>query len=202
MREHPDETRWNEYAGGELLPGETLEVERHLAACPACRREVERLRELLDGLAHLPREAEPARDLWPEIAARIATDLPLPRKSGRGRIFLQAAAALALFAGGVLVGRTSVDRPEISAGLPGRQDPLHAAAEVQRQGSEYIAALASLTAEHGRPGDPALDQGREAALSTLYGAAYELDKLPSEDLSQVLNAVSVTRKRGARTVPF
>lgn len=170
--------------------------------------EMERLRALLDGLADLPQELEPERDLWPGISARITPVSSRPRRLRMRRILFQAAAALALFAGGVLVGRSSVEPPRPAL----RPDPLRAAAEVQRRGSEYVAALASLTAEHGRPGDPVLDQGREAALATLYGAAYELDKLPSEDLSQVLYAVNATRQRGpavptrktsgTRTVPF
>ena len=157
-------------------------------------------------LRELPREAEPARDLWPDIAARIAARerpktkaAPAPR-----RILLRTAAVLAIFAGGVWVGRATVERP---VGIPGASpDPLRTAAEVQRTGSQYIAALSSLRSVQGPP----LDQGREAALSTLYGAAYELDKLPSEDLSQVLHAVSVTQRRDrnagepdeTKTVPF
>jgi hypothetical protein len=156
--------------------------------------------ELAARLRDLPGEAEPARDLWPGVAARIASREAPARRPGRGRIFLQMAAALAIFAGGVVVGRGTVARP---AEIPrASQNPLRAAAEVQRTGSQYIAALSSLTSEQG----PALEQGREAALSTLYGAAYELDKLPSEDLSQVLHAVSASQRRtvpaASRAVPF
>lgn len=166
--------------------------------------------ELAGRLRELPGEAEPARDLWPEIAARItARELPRPEAASASRrrwtgFFLRTAAALAIFAGGVWVGRGTVEAP---AGIPrAGSDPLSTAAEVQRAGSQYIAALSSLRSIEGQP----LDQGREAALSTLYGAAYELDKLPSEDLSQVLHAVSVTQRRGEdaedsnemRTVPF
>lgn len=171
--------------------------------------------ELADRLRELPGEAEPARDLWPEIAARItARGLPKPKpgpaspRSRRRNNLLRMAAALAIFAAifasGVWVGRETAERPpEIPGASP---DPLRTAAEVQRAGSQYIAALSSLRSVEGPP----LDQGREAALSTLYGAAYELDKLPSEDLSQVLHAVSATQRRDksagepneTKTVPF
>jgi hypothetical protein len=162
--------------------------------------EEERLEQLAARLRELPAVAEPARDLWPGIAARIAAREISAQRPRRGRAFFQTAAALAIFAVGVLVGRGTVERPaEISRAS---QDPLRAAAEVQRTGSQYIAALSSLTSEQG----PALLQGREAALSTLYGAAYELDKLPSEDLSQVLRAVSASQRRttpaASRAVPF
>ncbi|HYO15789.1 MAG TPA: hypothetical protein VE685_21530 [Thermoanaerobaculia bacterium] len=170
-----------------------------------------RLEEIAARLRELPGEAEPARDLWPEVAARIAPRevperkaVPASRLSRRERVLLQMAAALAIFAGGVMVGRGTVERP---AEIPwASRDPLRTAAEVQRTGSQYIAALSSLTSAQG----PSLDQGREAALSTLYGAAYELNKLPSEDLSQVLHAVSATQRRAgnpvqpaaSRPVPF
>jgi hypothetical protein len=161
--------------------------------------EDERLEEIAARLRELPAEAEPARDLWPGIAARITAREAPVRRPGRGRVLLQMAAALAIFAGGVAVGRGTVEGPE-EARIAG--DPLQTAAEVQRTGAQYIAALSSLTSEQG----PALEQGREAALSTLYGAAYELDKLPSEDLSQVLHAVSASQRRtvpaASRPVPF
>lgn len=162
--------------------------------------EDERLEEVAARLRELPGEAEPARDLWPGVAARIAARtaperkaVPASRLSGRERVLFQMAAALAIFAGGVMVGRGTVERP---AETRIARDPFQTAAEVQRTGSQYIAALSSLTSEQG----PALDQGREAALSTLYGAAYELDKLPSEDLSQVLHAVSSTQRRTGNPV--
>jgi hypothetical protein len=55
--------------------------------------------DLLLRLAALPQEAEPARDLWPGIAARI-------------RFLIQAAAALLLFTSGVAVGHRWGSGPE------------------------------------------------------------------------------------------
>jgi hypothetical protein len=74
------------------------------------------------------------------------------------------------------------------------------AVEVQRTGTEYVAALRSLAE---RPGTPATQaQGREAALSVLYGAAHELVRLSPDDagVSQILKTVSVTRSGGRSTV--
>jgi hypothetical protein len=67
-----------------------------------------------------------------------------------------------------------------------------AAALVLFAGSEYVAALASLR----RQDDPACrSQGREAALATLQGAAYELEKLGADDLGvrQALERVGPAR---------
>jgi hypothetical protein len=162
--------------------------------------------DLLLRLAALPRDAEPARDLWPGIAARLAveppTAAPETRRRPRLRLLLQTAAAVLLFTGGVAVGRHWDDRggrPVPPAVRPVR-DSLAPAVEVQRTGTEYVAALRSLAE---RPGTPATQaQGREAALSVLYGAAHELVRLSPDDagVSQILKTVSVTRSGGRSTV--
>lgn len=160
-------------------------------------------RDVLARLGVLPREAQPARDLWPVVAARMAAGGslpalygPRPRRRSLGRVLTQLAAALVIFAGGVLAGREWDARPAAQpASTPGHADPLAAAAEVQRAGSEYVAALASLRRLEG-PGDSlAKEQGCEAALSTLYGAAHELTKLSPDDQGarRILQTVSVTR---------
>jgi hypothetical protein len=56
----------------DLLPPERAgEISRHLEECPLCRRELQALRDLLDEMAGLPEEAEPTRDLWPQIQWRL-----------------------------------------------------------------------------------------------------------------------------------
>jgi hypothetical protein len=158
--------------------------------------------DLLLRLAALPQEAEPARDLWPGIAARLAPEMPatVPAPSRRrGRLLIQTAAAVLLFTGGVAVGRLW-DRPAQPV-----RDALAPAVEVQRTGTEYVAALRSLAE---RPDSPATQaQGREAALSVLYGAANELVRLSPNDtgVHQILKTVSITRSGGPariRTVRF
>ena len=159
--------------------------------------------EILLRLAALPQEAEPPRDLWPGIAARLAPEEPAivpapPRR--RGRFLIQAAAAVLLFAAGVAVGRQWESHPARPV-----RDALAPAVEVQRTGTEYVAALRSLAE---RPDSPATQaQGREAALSVLYGAAHELVRLSPNDtgVNQILKTVSVTRSGGraqVRTVRF
>lgn len=65
----------DDYIDGELEPSLAAELEGHVQGCVACRRELEGLRELLDGAAALPRSIEPSKDLWPRIAAAA-----LPRR--------------------------------------------------------------------------------------------------------------------------
>jgi hypothetical protein len=158
--------------------------------------------DLLLHLAALPREAEPAHDLWPGIwsgiGARLAPEAPAVPAKPRRRLLLQVAAALLLFIGGVLVGRQWPERPQPPA-RPVR-DSLAPAVEVQRTGTEYVAALRTLAERQGNPAAQA--QGREAALSALYGAAHELVRLSPNDarVHQILRTVSTTRS--IRTVRF
>lgn len=142
--------------------------------------------ELTRSLGSLPREAAPARDLWPEIEARIAR----PADPARRPSLLRAAAALLLFLSGVAVGhlwgRSS------APGEPPSSHPLAAAEEVQRTGTEYVAALAAL---RGETRSEVRTQGREAAFSTLYGAAHELSRLSPENPAarQILTSASRAR---------
>jgi hypothetical protein len=71
---HADaQTRLEEYFDGTLPPDAHRAIEAHLAGCTRCRDELSSLGALLDTVAELrERRAEPPRDLWPEIAARIA----------------------------------------------------------------------------------------------------------------------------------
>ena len=167
--------------------------------------ERDRERELEARLARAPREAEPARDLWPELARAIGAEPAVARESAtadgarpRGlvpRLPLQIAAALALFAGGILVGQRwgEPSRAEMPAPVP--DGPLAAATEVQRAGSAYVSALSRLDESAGAM---ERDQGVDAALSTLQGAAYELVRLRPDDpqAGRILYTVSEARGDG------
>jgi hypothetical protein len=65
--------RLDDYVDGALPEAEFQEVELHVAGCPACRAEEEALRKLLAQASGMPREMQPARDLWSGIRERIAT---------------------------------------------------------------------------------------------------------------------------------
>lgn len=72
MTMHPTDDTLHDWADGTIDPDARPAVERHLAACDACRARVERLRALLAVAASAPRAIEPGDDLWPAIRARIA----------------------------------------------------------------------------------------------------------------------------------
>jgi hypothetical protein len=95
----------------------------------------------------------------------------------------------------VAVGRFSASVPSVAAPAVAPGHPLAAAEEVQRTGSEYVAAVAAL---RGEARAETRNQGREAALSTVFGAAHELTRMAPEDLTarQILTTASRARLYG------
>lgn len=77
-----------DYLDGELTAASRQSVDEHLTGCPDCRRLLQARRSLLAEARRLAVEAQPARDLWPAIAARIEPDQPR-----RSSWWLQLAAA-------------------------------------------------------------------------------------------------------------
>jgi len=97
------ETTLNDYFDKRLPEGEAREMARHIAGCDACRTALEDLEALRDMVRQLPVGMEPARDLWPEIAGKLADRSS--RFGGETRLgrrfagFATAAAAVCLVAG-------------------------------------------------------------------------------------------------------
>jgi hypothetical protein len=71
MTRHIDDSLLQDFLEGLLDSEAEEEVREHLDACSQCREERAVLTELLDGLGGLPSEAQPSRDLWPQIAWRM-----------------------------------------------------------------------------------------------------------------------------------
>jgi hypothetical protein len=124
--------------------------------------------DLTDRLAALPSEADSGTDGWPAIEARLRSH----RRTG----WLKVAAAVALFAAGA--GGGFFARGTLEAPSPGSIDEaLVLASEVQRTGTEYVAALAAFAAVVDSLSVDVRSQGRDAAIATLFGAANELAAL-------------------------
>ncbi|MEX2663197.1 MAG: hypothetical protein WD227_14805 [Vicinamibacterales bacterium] len=131
-------------------------------------------RDLDERLASLPREASPEQDLWPVVRASME-----PRTAaGRSRGWLHIAAAVLLFASGVLAGHYT---PRRDGDVQPAPVGLAAAAAVQRAGTEYVAVLAELREAKARLGTDVVGQARDAALAALEGAAFELKQLGAGD---------------------
>jgi len=108
---HPLGEEIQDFADGRLTPARREDLERHLATCPQCGRELERLRWVKQGTAHLPMHEPP-----PDLPARVAQ--ALDREEGRAsrasllrRYLLRAAGVLAAAAVVILVSRGSRDLP-------------------------------------------------------------------------------------------
>jgi anti-sigma factor RsiW len=106
---------------GLLDPTQSRAVEEHLAGCPACRREWEELRGMVDLLDDVPPEAfmdgPPDADLVLRRTLRqVRAEAGAQRR--RRRFLLVGAAAITLavvLGGGVLIGRETAPPPAVSA---------------------------------------------------------------------------------------
>lgn len=122
---------------------------------------------LVERLGALPRDAEEGEDGWPRVRARIASN-------GARRGWTRAAAAVVIFAAGGLGGFLMADRGQERRSTAAIDEALTLAAEVQRTGTEYVAALAAFAAVVDSISADVRAQGRDAAIATLFGAANEL----------------------------
>src|SRR5947199_1770358 len=109
---HPLGEEIQDFADARLTPARREDLERHLATCPQCSRELERLRWAKQGTAHLPMHEPP-----PDLPARIAQALDNEDRRGSHasplrRYLLPAAGVLAAAAAIViLVSRGPRDLP-------------------------------------------------------------------------------------------
>jgi hypothetical protein len=144
--------------------------------------------DLVDRLGALPTDAVSGADGWPEIEARI-------RVRGRRSGWIRVAAAAVIFVAGA-TGGFMARGASTTLGAGSIDEALLLAAEVQRTGTEYVAALAAFASVVDSLPVNARAQGRDAAIATLFGAATELAALDggAERLVIPLNAAA-TRVR-------
>ncbi len=124
---------------------------------------------------------------------------------------LSVAASLVLFGAGIALGHRLGTRSTAEAFLAVReQDAASLALRIQEAGSAYVSALAALGELRGAAGpDPSgqgvaashasqgIEQGRDAALGALYGAAFELARMAPGD-GDVLRILQILDERRAR----
>ena len=143
------------------------------------------------GLESLPREQAPPRALEDRIVMALRHEgllrapAPLRLSLRPAWIAIGAAACLALFTGGFLVGGWMEARhtTNLLATMHEKEaaSAANAAAEVQRTGSAYVAALAALAGFAADTSRTDLKQGREVAVNALHAAANELVRLAPDD---------------------
>jgi Putative zinc-finger len=91
---HPTEQVINDYVDNALPEADRAEVERHVAACEACRLLVDDLRAIAQAAASLE-PLDPPSGVWPRIASEIHEGAPRAR-ARTSWTWLAAAAVLAL----------------------------------------------------------------------------------------------------------
>ncbi|GAA5116855.1 anti-sigma factor family protein [Pseudonocardia adelaidensis] len=132
------------HALGLLDAAQSRAVEEHLAGCPACRREWEELRGMVDLLDDVPPEAfldgPPDADLMLQRTVRqVRAEAATQRRRRRFLVAAAAAAAVAVFlGGGVLIGRQTSPPPPAVVAAPG-------AVELTGTGAPGVAMSATLT---------------------------------------------------------
>lgn len=140
-------------------PWADMEAGAHLERCPACRRDYEHMSRMRMALSALD-DLEPPQGEWAAIEARLDASpyvskdvVPLRQPSfwRFGNWPVQAAAAFALFAGGLLAGTQLVDsgppgEPFDPASLPMAVAPANASGAELEPEEAYRSTLAQLDA--------------------------------------------------------
>jgi anti-sigma factor RsiW len=132
------------HALGLLDAAQSRAVEEHLAGCPACRREWEELRGMVDLLDDVPPEAfldgPPDADLVLQRTVRqVRAEAAAQRRRRRFLLAGAAAAAVAvLLGGGVLIGRETAPPPPAVVAAPG-------AVQLTGGGTPGVSMTATLT---------------------------------------------------------
>lgn len=145
-----------QWLDGDLSPDEEVAVAEHMEVCDACQVELGEISALREHARALPREIEPARDLWPEISARIDNHKVIsfePRRSSRipvSRGMLAAAAVLLItVSSGVtawLVGSDPTASEFAAAPVTTSSSGTAALAAFQPTEQEYLTTVADLEA--------------------------------------------------------
>ena len=153
-------------------------------------------REALDGL---PREREPSRVLEQRTLNALRSEgllRPVRGINPHGPFGWAAAgiaAALALFASGVVVGQWMGTRSTVQAIVAVEEsNARQVAALVQQTGSQYAAALAALSQVPASASDSNwVAQGREVALTALYTVADKMVQVAPDDhlVARILQAL-------------
>jgi anti-sigma factor RsiW len=132
------------HALGLLDAAQSRAVEEHLAGCPACRREWEELRGMVDLLDDVPPEAfldgPPDADLVLQRAVRqIRAEAGAQRRKRRFLLVGAAAAMVAVvLTGGVLIGRETAPPPPAVVAAPN-------AVQLSGDGAPGVSMTATLT---------------------------------------------------------
>jgi hypothetical protein len=119
------------------------ELEAHLSGCEACRILTAQMQELLASAATLPRRITPPRNLWPDVASRLASRAATPpSQSTAWRRWAPLAAAAVLLIAVTAVVTARLSRPE--APVAATASPAQPRMEGFAADREYVLAAEDL----------------------------------------------------------
>ena len=144
-----------------------------------------------EALESLPRERAPRKALEERVVAELRREgllhapAPLRLPLTPAWIGTAVAASVALFVGGFTLGGWIESRHTTSMLVQMHEheaaNASAAAADVQRTGSAYVAALATLAAFADTSHSQGVVQGREVAVNAMHAAANQMVRLAPED---------------------
>ena len=172
--------RLDDFVAATLNENDEATMASHLAECDACAAEERGLRSLLRQAAELPRQMQPARDLWPGIAARLERRGRLLRFQPRAThvAWLTAAASIAIALSATLTPRSGgiVPASQPPQLVPASLDGVPGVLTAERDYEQAAAALMQT-----------LEQDREAL-------SPETLKVVEENLLLIDNALADVRR--------
>ena len=178
--------RLDDYVDELLSESQSVQVEEHLAACAACRRDTDALRALLEQTAALPRDILPERDLWSDIEGALEATSSAALARWRRPLALAAAAVL-LIGVGVWLARFS-----LGTSWPGGEIHSEAvsglAREIREAEAEYARARQELLASFAQYGDTLAPETRRVIkenLAVIDGAVAEIRATLTQDPENV-----------------
>ena len=140
------------YLEGTLEGSRRAEFEAHLACCDSCQTLTLQMRGVLASAAALPRSIRPPRDLWPDIADRLASRTTRPPfRSIPWRSWAPLAAAAVLLIAVTAIVTVLLSRPEAPVAVTAPPDQQHI--EGFAADREYVLAAEDL--------ERVLEEGRD-----------------------------------------
>lgn len=185
LEDHLDLDQFGDDIDGRLSPEDRRTLEAHLAICPRCDEQRDRLESLIGATRALPAEIEPPAELWSDIRSSIQ------RRRARSRpLWLLAAAALVLVAASSAVTALLIRRPVVivrSDAVPASTAARQAAAahSVDADYAGAIGALNETLAENRSRLDPATIAKVAASLGVIDHAIEEARQALAADPSNL-----------------
>ncbi len=169
---HLSEAQLQDFLDEELEGEEHGLAQAHVGSCVECQTALRSMSSMVRELKSLPTQAQKGYPRWapPESHPWLGW-MRSPAFAGL--------AAVVLFGFGFFAGMRSgafFRQPAADSAAGGSA---HFSEAIQRQGTQYIRAIANWRRNESLA--PGGEQGREVTLATLYGAAFELQKLKPQD---------------------